>query len=1296
MRALLPLIFFLSTPIWALAQSTATQLRMVEHPVLISDNEPFTVIVEALDADGQRVTSHSGSATLRLQQGDGTMTAATANFTDGVTRWDDVRIAALQPQQVGYFALEAAADGLQPCSTATMAMGINLQTHVNQDFEGNLPNWRGIENWVQDEANPIAGLKSLRHNKTVTEASKDTLLFALPDTLQGQAIEWQVTMNNAWSAAPSNSSHFYMVLAASNTNISKSECYGLAIGLKSKAIELWEFNGNTRTNLITTKIEWGKSSTYSLRAALLPNGMVVSWIKASDADCWQLIGTATPGNTIVPVAGGFIFSYAKSYAGKLWIDDVQVRSMQFPANDPGGGDPPTPPTPTPVATQLRMVEHPVLISDNEPFSVIVEALDADGQRVTSHSGSATLRLQQGDGALSAATATFADGVARWDDVRIAAPQPQQVGYFVLEAAAEGLQVATTSTMAMGISPQTHVDEQFEDELPAWQGIGNWTLDEASPIAGVKSLRHSGTLLKDTLLFALPSSLQGQAVEWRVDMRNGDWATTTSNYFHIVLAASEANLGSATCYGLAMGTKGAKLELWEFNGASRTSLIATDLDWGKMGHYALRAALLPNGQVSMWVKPYGTEHWQLVGSATPSNTVAPVVGGFVFVYTNSRAGQLHVDNVSVRSVEFAPSMQTAQRMGDSYIAVGFGLCLPAQLVQNASLFTLTDEQGSPVDIESARLTDGCRRLMLRTAPLPDGPLWLRASGISTHPQGAFLADSIRIDAAEHGLGQLIISEVMPNPTETTMLPNHKYIELYNPTADTVDIDGWKLQMNAKLATLPAAHVYPDEYIVLCANAAVAEFSIYGRAIAVSNFPAPLAGGTLVRLLNRRGALVSMVHYSKDWYDTDDQARSTSLERIDLHNLIGGADNWSPSTSTHGGTPCSPNSVRATNPDNLQPLASVRPLGPQCIALSFSKPMDSLLTKDIDFYSINHGMGHPASATLSGDLRELQLVLPKELAEGQRYALTVSNRVVDLAGMPLLERELELVRPHSPEPNDIVINEVLFNAPQGGTKFVELYNRTADKVFDMSAMRLSTRTASGELGAAHPASERIHLLWPGDYAVVSTSSELVAQHYMVRNPDALLQVSKMPTYANESGTVVLVDTALRVIDEMTYTAKMHNRLLSSVKGVSLERIHPDAASAQASTWLSAAASAGFGTPTYRNSQHSDGHSQQSGGGAFALQPETFSPDGDGHNDHLLIGYSLPEAGYLANVRVFNASGVEVCRLANNLTLGTEGQLRWDGHTNGGSRAPVGIYIVHVEYFNLKGQEHRQKLVCVLAQR
>lgn len=855
------------------------------------------------------------------------------------------------------------------------------------------------------------------------------------------------------------------------------------------------------------------------------------------------------------------------------------------------------------ATKLRLSDYPVLITNNQPFSMRVDAVDANGNIDVNYNGPIMLDFLDCEGTLQRDTATFENGIALINNIRITSPSAEGVGYFRLQASSESLTPDNTATIAMGLNPQTHIDESFEGELPAWTGIEKWTLDDVDKsLKMIKKEEETG----DTLLFNLPNTMTGQAVEWQFAMRNGNWEPSTTTYFYMILAASEADINSKTCYGLALGTnKGKNIELWEINGSMS---IKTTIPWGKSSCHSLRAALLPNGQVLLWVKLNATDYWQLAGSGKLSKSIEYAAGGFVYRHTKTRSEDLRIDNVLVRSMEFP---------------------------------------GAP-------------------APQPTLGTW----------------------------GQLVISEIMPHEKAET-LHKRKYIELYNPTAEPVNIAGWRFRRNDKLATLPAATIEPGEYALLCFSpAAATNMAEYGKTIVVDNSVAPLVDGATLKLLNAEGGLVSLVQYSKAWYVPSELANTNSLEVIDLSNLSGDMSNWAASADSKGGTPCAPNSVAASNPDQLPFTATCWATDPTHVYIAFSRLLNPQKAGQNAMYNISNSIGEPYEVMVSDNYDAVELTLNNALAEGQRYHLTMADSLTDIGGLPLDNRELELVLPSAAHPNDVIVNEILFNAPTGGTKYVELYNRS-DKTIDLSTLRLAKRSPKDSIESPNAASERTHLLHPGDYAVVSTNSNLVAAHYTVRNPDALIEVAKMPSYAQDGGSVILLDTAKRIIDEVRYTAKMHNRLLSNVKGVALERINPNAPSAEPTSWQSAAAAAGFGTPTYRNSQHSD-EAAPKATGAFALAPETFSPDGDGYNDYLLLTYKLPEPGYLANIRIFSSAGVEVYRLGNNLTLGTEGQLRWDGNNNNGSRVPVGIYIVHVEYFNLNGKVEHQKLVCVVARK
>ncbi len=91
-----------------------------------------------------------------------------------------------------------------------------------------------------------------------------------------------------------------------------------------------------------------------------------------------------------------------------------------------------------------------------------------------------------------------------------------------------------------------------------------------------------------------------------------------------------------------------------------------------------------------------------------------------------------------------------------------------------------------------------------------------------------------------------------------------------------------------------------------------------------------------------------------------------------------------------------------------------------------------------------------------------------------------------------------------------------------------------------------------------------------------------------------------------------------------------------------------------------------------------------------------DGYGFEDILLINYQLPESGYIANIMVFDSRGRRVKRLAANLLLGTEGSIQWDGTNDEGRRVSLGVYVVFIEVFDLKGQLKRYKKTVVVATR
>jgi flagellar hook assembly protein FlgD len=147
------------------------------------------------------------------------------------------------------------------------------------------------------------------------------------------------------------------------------------------------------------------------------------------------------------------------------------------------------------------------------------------------------------------------------------------------------------------------------------------------------------------------------------------------------------------------------------------------------------------------------------------------------------------------------------------------------------------------------------------------------------------------------------------------------------------------------------------------------------------------------------------------------------------------------------------------------------------------------------------------------------------------------------------------------------------------------------------------------------------------------------------------------------------------------------------VSLERIDPDGLSQDENNWHSAASTAGYGTPTYKNSQYK---LTQIINAKIEVSPKVFSPDNDGRDDIATINYKTTEPGYVANITIYDANGRPVKYLVRNGTLGLSGYWNWDGLDDKKLKLPSGTYIVFTEIFNLKGKKENFKNVVVLARK
>lgn len=542
--------------------------------------------------------------------------------------------------------------------------------------------------------------------------------------------------------------------------------------------------------------------------------------------------------------------------------------------------------------------------------------------------------------------------------------------------------------------------------------------------------------------------------------------------------------------------------------------------------------------------------------------------------------------------------------------------------------------------------------------------------------------------------LLITEIMADPTPAVGLPHAEYIEIKNVSATSYNLQGWRLSDATGTALINTAFVLPpDSAVILCANSNVAQFVPFGPTIGVTSFPSLDNDGELLVLRSPQHAVIHAVEYNSSWYaNAVKQEGGWSLEMIDIANPCTGKENWKASTSSAGGTPGQPNAVRGSNADDTPPhLKKAYVLTSDQVILQFNEPLDSSSAATATNFTVQ-GLTVVIATPLPPLFQQVQVQLQSTLQPGQVYTVTASQ-VTDCKGNTVgAFNKTKLGIPQPAIAGDVVINEILFNPGPGASDYVEVYNRS-NKIIDAATLYLANRNNSGAAASLRRLSEDPGYLFPGEYLVVTEDREALAKAYHVKNEDAVLQLSSLPSFPDDKGIAVLLSSTGNVLDELAYHKDWHFALVNEPEGVSLERIDPAAPTQNRNNWHSAAATAGYGTPGYQNSQY---RATETVKATIRITPAVFSPDGDGVDDVATIQYQLADMGYVANVTIFDASGRLVRYLVKNDLLSQKGFWKWDGLGERQNKLPIGTYIIFIEIFNLEGKKQSFKHTTVLARR
>jgi len=813
----------------------------------------------------------------------------------------------------------------------------------------------------------------------------------------------------------------------------------------------------------------------------------------------------------------------------------------------------------------------------------------------------------------------------------------------------------------------------------------WTGNDAKFIISSGLLKlQAPTIAEKAYLTTTSNVIYNASWEFFVRM---DFNPSSANYTRVYLVSNQSDLTlPLNGYYVMIGNTADEISLYR-QGASTLSKIIDGVD-GRVN--------LSTVSVKVKVTRDASGNWQLfsdVGStgtyvsegnvSDQTHTVSSYMGVHC-TYTSTRSDKFWFDDFIATETPMPdlvpPALVSVQAMNQNSILVIFSEEIESSTAQTTTNFVLSNNLISSV-IQQA---DGKSVIIELSTSLTNGLQYtLQISGIQDldgNTMATIAHDFIYFVPLPVNNKDVIVSEFMADPTPTIGLPESEFVELLNRSTNPVDLEGWKLSDGTTTSILPKNILMPHSRLVITPTTSAASFT---NAIGVSNFPSLNNTGDNIILKNLAGTTIDSISYTQAWYHSGEKKDGGwSLEIIDPENLCEEEENWTASENIQGGTPGSQNSVFASNPDLIGPIAELAiVISPIALEVSFNEKLDgnalisATTNPEIIFTSIKY----------SSTLKKIVLIASFPFLASTSYSLTLSN-VFDCSGNELTNKTINFIFPEAASTNDILISEVLFNPKSGGVDFVEVYN-TSSKHISLKKWELTNVDVNTFINPEKIENENL-VIAPKSFLVFTTEPTVLKAHYP-RTIEGVCIVNALPSMPDDEGSIALLDSLGGVMDYFLYNDNYHVIFLKDKEGVSLERVSLETPTNDANNWRSASQAENFATPGYKNSAASNGSSTSEG--EVKVEPEIFSPQ-VAPTDFTKIIYRFTQGGQVVNATIFDQQGHVVKVLANNEVLGPEGFFRWDGDRDDGGRARAGYYVAWVEVFDSSGKvtTYRNRIV------
>jgi len=414
----------------------------------------------------------------------------------------------------------------------------------------------------------------------------------------------------------------------------------------------------------------------------------------------------------------------------------------------------------------------------------------------------------------------------------------------------------------------------------------------------------------TYYLSTPSTLATEA-EWGFFI-NLKFSTSGANFVDIYLVSDQADLNATTNgYFVRVGNTADEISLYKLEAGIETVLIdGSDglVNSSSNNPFNIRVKRDNNNLWVLETDDGATGSYETQGTVVDNSINSSTYFGFKIKQSSaaSPVNKHFFDNISVTVIipdTQPPTLLNAEAVSLFALELKFDEPLDQSSAESLSAYTVDQGVGNPISANLDPISLASVQLIFGNPFVNNKSYQVETKNISDLNGNNLLNQTLNFEVLIPEIAEaedIIITEIMADPTPKVGLPEAEYVEIYNKSDKYIDIAGFTL--SGKQIASSRTIIYPKQYAILCDEDDQGHFVSYGDVIGINGWSSLTNSGKVVGLESPADDTIDQVTYSDGWYQSNSKKDGGwSLELIDIQNECGEESNWLASIDDSGGTP-----------------------------------------------------------------------------------------------------------------------------------------------------------------------------------------------------------------------------------------------------------------------------------------------------------------------------------------------------------------------------------------------------------